>query len=79
MASIEVIFTGIQGFPSSGKELLFSIREDNSVGWRTNPSGEQGRSLPFEDLAEAERFARGYAARLHFQASPEAVISKGGK
>ncbi len=71
MASKEIIFEGMPGFPTSGKELHFTLGVDNRVEWQTIPLGEQGRSRQFEDLAEAERFIRGYAARLNFTARPE--------
>lgn len=83
MATKEIIFKAIPAaIPGSaifGKELHFTLNEDNHVEWQVIPEGERGRSRPFEDLQAAEGFANGYAARLGFIRRLENINSKGGE
>lgn len=66
MATKEVIFIPIPGSSFSERELHFTLDDDNRVEWQVVPAGEHGRSRPFEDFKEANRFAGDYAVTMGF-------------
>lgn len=66
MANREIIFQAMPGSSAFGKELHFILGDNNCVRWQVVPRGEQGFSLPFENLREVERFVQNHARRLGF-------------
>lgn len=61
--SKEIIFTG-NYIPA--KKLHYQVNGDNRVFWQEVPVGEQGTSIPFRTLEEAEGFMNRYARILGY-------------
>lgn len=64
--NIEIIFTDNSELTLSARQLQFSIDERNRVRWQILPVGEQGNSIDFGKVEEAQAFVERYAVRLGF-------------